>query len=59
MDADTVVLNRNGIIYPIKECNDKQISISSENHTDYINLNNNFGIKNILDYLYKIKEWSF
>jgi lipopolysaccharide biosynthesis glycosyltransferase len=59
MDADIVVLNRNGILDLINGCNEKEISISTENHSDYVHVNNNFGIKNFLGSFYKIKGWSF
>ena len=59
LDADTIVLNKNGIIDLINACNDKEISISTENHSDYVHVNNNFGIKNFLGSFYKINGWSF
>ena len=59
MDADTEVLNNDGINNILEACEDKELAIAPEVNESYVFKNNKFGIKKIFKSFYKISGWSF
>lgn len=59
MDADTEVLNSDGIKNILEACEDKELAIAPEVNENYVFKNNKFGIKKIFKSFYKISGWSF
>ena len=59
MDADTEVLDINGIKNLILGVEDKDIAIVPEINESYIFQNKKFGIKKLFKSIYKISGWSF
>lgn len=59
LDADTEVLNIEGIKNIISACKNKDLAIAPEVNESYVFKNTRFGIKKIFRSFYKISGWSF
>ena len=59
MDADTEVLNIDGVKNLIDATNTKDLAIAPEINESYVFKNTKFGIKKIFKSIYKISGWSF
>ena len=59
MDADTEVLDSDGIKNIIQASQDKDLAIAPEINESYVFKNTKFGIKKIFKSFYKISGWSF
>ena len=59
MDADTEVLNLEGIRNLIEATESKDLAIAPEINESYVFKNTKFGIKKIFKSIYKISGWSF
>ena len=59
LDADTEVLDSQGIKNLIDATKEKDLAISTEINESYVFKNTKFGIKNIFSSFYKISGWSF
>jgi hypothetical protein len=59
MDADTEVLNIDGVKNLIDATNTKDLAIAPEMNESYVFKNTKFGIKKIFKSIYKISGWSF